>query len=91
MSMLGLLFALIGITLTQLNPTPNYRQASNVVVITIDGAVDSLTAQSVERRLNEAKGADAIVFELNTPGGDLMSTLQICYQIKNNSTANIFT
>ena len=88
MSMLGLLFALISITLAQLNPTPNYRQASNVVVITIDGAVDSLTAQSVERRLNEAKDADAIVFELNTPGGDLMSTLQICYQIKNNSTAN---
>ena len=57
-------------------------------VISIEGVVDSVTAQSFKRRLEESKSADAIVVELNTPGGDLMSTLEICYEIKNNAPNN---
>ena len=74
--------------LLQPNPVPSYRQANNIVVITIEGVVDTVTAQSFKRRLQESKDADAIVIELNTPGGDLMSTLEICYEIKNNAHQN---
>ena len=76
------------ILLLQPSPIPSYRQATNVAVITIEGAVDTVTAQSFTRRLEESKDADAIVVELDTPGGDLMSTLQICYEIKNNAPQN---
>jgi membrane-bound serine protease (ClpP class) len=69
-------------------PVPSYRQANDIAVITIEGPVDTVTAQSFKRRLEEAKDADGIVIELNTPGGDLMSTLQICYEIKNNANQN---
>ncbi len=74
--------------LCQLAPVPSYRQANNVSIITIDGVVDTVTAQSFKRRLKESEDADAIVIELNTPGGDLMSTLEICYEIKNNAPQN---
>jgi len=70
------------------DPVPTYRQASDVAIITIDGPVDKITSQSFKRRMEEAKGADAIVIELNTPGGDLMSTLEICYELKNNAPPN---
>ena len=74
--------------LTQTSPVPSYRQATDVTIITIEGVVDTVTAQSFQRRLEAATDADAIVIELNTPGGDLMSTLQICYVIKNNAPQN---
>lgn len=74
--------------LLQTSPVPSYRQATDVTVITIEGVVDTVTAQSFRRRLEESQNADAIVVELNTPGGDLMSTLQICYEIKNNAPQN---
>ncbi len=74
--------------LTQTSPVPSYRQATDVTIITIEGVVDTVTAQSFTRRLEAATDADAIVVELNTPGGDLMSTLQICYEIKNNAPQN---
>ena len=76
------------LVLCQLTPVPSYRQANNVAIITIEGVVDTVTAQSFKRRLEESKDADAIVVELNTPGGDLMSTLEICYEIKNNAPQN---
>ena len=61
---------------------PAYRQATDVVIIPIEGVVDTMTAQSFKRRLSAIGEADALVIELNTPGGDLMSTLEICYEIK---------
>ena len=70
--------------LSQVAPVPSYRQATDISIITIEGVVDTVTAQSFTRRLQESGDADAVVIELNTPGGDLMSTLQICYEIKNN-------
>jgi membrane-bound ClpP family serine protease len=76
------------LAVTQTAPVPSYRQATDVVVITIDGVVDSVTAQSFKRRLEEARNADAIVVDLNTPGGDLMATLEICYELKNNAPNN---
>ncbi len=67
---------------------PAYRQATDVVIIPIEGVVDTITAQSFKRRLSAIGEADALVIELNTPGGDLMSTLEICYEIKNNAPQN---
>ena len=69
-------------------PVPAYRQAQTVAIITIEGEVDSITASSFKRRLSDASDADAIVIELNTPGGGLLPTLQICYEIKNNAPHN---
>jgi membrane-bound ClpP family serine protease len=83
-----MLAAIATIALTQATPVPSYRQATDVTVITIEGIVDTVTATSFKRRLAEAKDADAIVIELNTPGGDLMSTLEICYELKNNAPSN---
>lgn len=69
---------------------PAARQARNVAVITIDREIDRIMARSVERRMRLAEdaGADAIVFRLDTPGGDLLATLAICRRIKNSKIAN---
>jgi len=86
--MMASMFWATTLLLCQLAPVPAYRQANNVSIITIEGVVDSVTSQSFKRRLEESKDADAVVIELNTPGGDLMSTLEICYEIKNNAPQN---
>jgi membrane-bound serine protease (ClpP class) len=66
------------------------RQADDVAIIVIDGVIDSVTATSMRRRvaLAEASGADAIVLELNTPGGDVSAVLQISDAIKTSSIGN---
>ncbi len=85
---MSMFVALAAIALSQTTPVPSYRQATDVAVITIDGVVDTVTASSFKRRLAEAQDVDALVIDLNTPGGDLMSTLEICYEIKNNAPNN---
>jgi membrane-bound ClpP family serine protease len=85
---MAMILAIASSIFIQTTPVPTYRQATDVAIITIEGAVDSVTAQSFKRRLASVKDADAIVIELDTPGGDLMSTLQICYAIKNSAPNN---
>lgn len=60
------------------------NRAENVAIVTIRGPIDAYTARSVARRIRaaEAAGADALVFELDTPGGELKSCLEICNAIK---------
>lgn len=60
------------------------RQASNVVVITIEGMIDRFTALSVKRRITAAEEAqaDAIVIDLDTPGGEVFAVLEITQAIK---------
>jgi membrane-bound ClpP family serine protease len=60
------------------------RQADAVVVITIRGEIDSVTSYSVSRRLAQAAeaGADAIVLEIDSPGGELGAVLDITGAIK---------
>ncbi len=69
---------------------PAARQARNVAVITIDREIDRTMARSVKRRMKAAAegGADAIVFELDTPGGDLGAVLEICTLIKTSPVPN---
>ncbi len=60
------------------------RQADFVVVITIHGPIDSVTSFSVQRRLQQAadSGADAIVLDINSPGGEIGAVLEITGAIK---------
>lgn len=69
---------------------PSARQARNVFIITIEGPITNVTAYSVKRRLAAAAsaGADAVVFELRTPGGAVGATLEICDAIKNSPVPN---
>lgn len=60
------------------------RSAKDVAIITIRGEIDRWTAFSVKRRIERAErdGADALVFEIDSPGGDVWSVLTICQAIK---------
>ncbi len=54
-------------------------------VIPINGTIDDIMRDSIERRLREAldAGATTIIFEMDTPGGLVSSALDICRLIKN--------
>ncbi len=71
---------------------PTWRAAGNVAVVTIEGAIDDVTAASVQRRMREAQasGANAIVLELDTPGGDLNATLELCLAIKDDTGVPVY-
>jgi membrane-bound serine protease (ClpP class) len=66
---------------------PAFRQANNVAVITVRGGIDRITLRSLERRIALATrdGADAIVLDIDTPGGRLDATLDICNLLKDKS------
>lgn len=69
-----------------LTPIPALRQADNVVIIPIRGedGIDRVDVWSVQRRLRQAEqaGADAVVFDLDTPGGEIGAVLDLCSIIK---------
>lgn len=82
-----------GFALAQGEAVPAERQANNVAIITIrtgDKPIDSVTARSVARRIRaaEAAGADAIVFDIDTPGGEVGAILDICTAIKESGVKN---
>lgn len=65
-------------------PVPASRQANNIALLEVAGPIDRLTRQSLLRRAEEASasGADLLILELDTPGGDLEATLEICLFLK---------
>ncbi|MHC4274931.1 MAG: Clp protease/crotonase-like domain-containing protein [Planctomycetota bacterium] len=69
---------------------PAYRQANKVAILTVQGGIDGITLRSLERRVRQARadGADAIVFDIDTPGGALDATLDICHLIRTEAPAN---
>jgi membrane-bound ClpP family serine protease len=69
---------------------PAFRQANQIGVLTIDGPIDAMTLRSLERRVALAReeGANAIVLDIHTPGGELGATLDICHLLKTESGAN---
>ena len=69
---------------------PAGRRASNVALISIHGPIDGITKRSLQRRLNLAKlnGCDAVVLEIDTPGGDLLATIEILYLLRTSAPAN---
>jgi membrane-bound serine protease (ClpP class) len=66
--------------------------ATNIAIITIKGPIDKITALSVKRRLQSAAraGADTVVIELDTPGGELGAVLDICDSIDQSKIPRIF-
>ena len=75
---------------TQPVTVPASRQADRVAIIPIHEPIDKVTAFSVKRRMDLAiqGGAQAIVFDINTPGGEVPSVLEICSAIKASSVPN---
>ena len=69
---------------------PAGRKADTVAIITIHGPIDGITRRSLERRLEvaAAEGADAVVLEIDTPGGDLQATFEILELIRTKAPAN---
>ncbi len=101
LALIGLLFAITSLVAAQ--PTgsdsantgapvsiPGGRQAENIVVITIDAPINTMMARSVIRRIGDAEqaNADAIVIELDTPGGEVGAVSDICRAIKTSSIGN---
>ena len=89
-----LLASSIGASRAQQSASPSSipagRRAETVAIITVEGAIDAITKHSIERRLNEvnARGIDAVVLEIDTPGGDLVATLEILYLLRTIAPAN---
>jgi len=69
---------------------PSHRQAENVAVITIAEDITRVTAASFLRRLElaEQAGADAVVVELDTNGGEVGAVLEICDEIRKSPITN---
>lgn len=69
---------------------PASRQANTIAIITIRDEIDKITLRSLERRVRQANldGADAIVLDIDTKGGDAFVTLDICHLIKTEAPAN---
>ena len=61
------------------SPDSKLTDAPSVLVIEIDGVIDPLTANLIERGLDEANAGETslVVIELDTPGGLLVSTREI--------------
>ncbi len=77
--------AAAGATAAQpVKPVPSGRVANNVAIITIEGPIDEWTVHSVRRRIAKAQeqGADAVVFEVNSPGGLITACILISTEIK---------
>ncbi|GAB4384102.1 MAG: hypothetical protein Kow0022_05670 [Phycisphaerales bacterium] len=66
------------------------RQADVVAVITIRGEITRITSYSVQRRIRQAAeaGAGAIVFDIDSPGGELGAVLEISDAIKRSPVPN---
>ncbi|MDF1810313.1 MAG: hypothetical protein P1U42_11530 [Phycisphaerales bacterium] len=74
----------------QIVSIPAARQAERIAVITVEGGIDRITAMSMKRRIRAAEvaGMDAMVIEINSPGGELGAVLEISNEIKNSSISN---
>ena len=72
----------------QAGPTPAAvpasRQADKVVVLPIRTAIDRFTMRGLQQRLERAEqdGAQAVVIELDTPGGEVGAVLEISDLLK---------
>ncbi len=79
-----LLLSVLNLGQTTPGAVPAARQAGNIAIVTINGPITPITLDSVHRRLQLAvrAGADAVVIELDTPGGDFWASMGIADEIK---------
>lgn len=70
---------------------PASRQAQEVIVLPIRTAIDRFTMKSLEQRLQRAEGdgAQAVVIELDTPGGEVGAVLEISDLLKTSQVPTI--
>ncbi len=75
---------------TAAGSVPAGRAAQRVVIIPINGPIDRTTPAFVRRRLDAAyrEGVDAVVFEIESPGGEVEATLRVCSIIKGSKITN---
>lgn len=90
---LAVLFATVATAVafpTGFQVVPAGRQANSVAIIPIHGPIDGLTTRSLERRLEQAQedGVEAVVLEIDTPGGDLQATFEILDLIRTKAPPN---
>lgn len=69
---------------------PPARAARTVAVLPVRGEIDSITVAGLADRVawSREAGADAVVLALDTPGGELLATLELCRQIKSEYPPN---
>jgi membrane-bound serine protease (ClpP class) len=69
---------------------PASRVADRVAVISVHGPIDEMTLKTLERRIQAARadGCTAVVFEFDTPGGELTTTFAISHLIRNQAPTN---
>jgi len=69
---------------------PASRQADKVAIITLRGEIDRWSELSIKRRIKQAEqsGADAIVLEVDSPGGEVGAVLEICNALKGSTIPN---
>ena len=69
---------------------PASRQADRVAIITLHGEIDRWSELSIKRRIKQAEqsGADAIVLEIDSPGGEVGAVLEICNALKGSTIPN---
>lgn len=74
-------FSLAGLAQTEQGTAPPKQHAA---VITLHGEISDITTQSISRRIDEAKkqGVGVIVFDLDTPGGMVTSSIEIADLIR---------
>ncbi len=69
------------------------RPSTSAAVIPIRGAIDDIMYGSIERRIDEARdmGANLLIFEMDTPGGGVISAIDICRLIMRQADGNMRT
>lgn len=86
MPIAGLLLAMLALVTPPAPPAslPPSRAARVVAVLPMTGEMDSISTESLTLRARQAReaGADAVVIAFDTPGGEMLSTLELCRRIK---------
>lgn len=61
------------------------QEGPKVYLLTVDGAITATISDYIARGIRQAEedGAEAVVIQLNTPGGDLNSTTRIMERLEN--------
>lgn len=99
MAMLCLVATQVGLTqesgsgdqAAPITSVPATRQADKVVLLPIRSAIDRFTMKGLEQRLGraESEGAQAVVIELDTPGGEVGAVLEISDLLKTSHVPTI--
>lgn len=79
----GIMLFLLGVGLALVRPAQ--AQTRDIVLLTIDNPIYPVVTDYVTRGIAraEADSAELIIIQLNTPGGDLATTLEIVQAIRN--------